>query len=1128
MALKRWRDVVDPREDLREMRPLDASEFAVHLDMVREKSGLKVYWEPAEFFARTYVTRHLLSTAAEVVRRLSGIRTETNAIFNFATQFGGGKTHAMTLLYHLAIQGPEADRLPGVTRILEAAQVKSAPRARVAVFVGQKFDSIMGRGGDDGTPLRRTPWGEIAWQLGGAEGFKHVQKHDEEFIAPGGDVLIKMLPEDEPTLILMDEVMNYISHIRPRGWTSQFFSFVQNLSEAARERSNVVLAVSIPASEMEMTPEDISDYNRFDKLVNRLGKAVIMSSEGETQEIIRRRLFDWNGLPSEGKKTCAAFADMIGDLKSQVPSWFGADNAKEAFEAAYPFHPSVFSVFERKWQALPRFQRTRGVLRMLALWVARSYSEVNKTGSRDPLIGLGSAPLEDPMFRTAVCEELGEQKLEVPITTDIAGKKDAHAVRLDVEAVDSIRKVRLHRKVATAIFFESNGGQSKAEATAPEIRLAVCEPDLDVGNIETVLEALTDACYYLMPEGTKYRFSLKENLNKRFADRRANIKDSAIQDRVLQEIQKVFDHKFSAGPDLDRRMFPSKSTDVPDRPVLTLVIVSPDRSLADEAVTLKWIDQLTRECGNSGRTFKSALVWCVPDTSEGMREEARKALAWQELDSESEDLLLDEKQRRQLAENLKRAERDLRESVWRTYKHLVLLGKENQLRTVDLGLVHSSAADSLVGLIMHRLRQDGDVEKDVSPQFLVRNWPPALPEWSTKAVRDAFFASPQFPRLVRGEALRETIAQGASRGLFAYVAKTVSGKYDPMFCGDPITASEVEISNDVLIVAREKIDEYRATQAAVLPDSPGGIGAIPGASGQQSAPPASVHLGADAVHGAGDRRPTMMPPVAAAGDDLFGSSAGVAEASPDRRVTWSGVVPPQRWTQFYTKALSKFSVEQGVRLKLTVSVDIEGDVAEHREQEFRAALRELGLGGAHGAQVIGLPDGVSLPQPRLAVPGMKAVNAGNPQVFPSEPRDVFVWSTVPYLVEMQSGLAPELYRDSSVLASMPELLLSLMDEESRAAISTLLKANDPIQFAQTDRVDFNRAIETLRESGTIEREGGVLQLGAGIGRFQRVVPIPEFLKTVLHSALGVVVALAAQKGAAAEAQLRASIDFAIA
>jgi Predicted ATPase (AAA+ superfamily) len=257
MPLKPWYKLVTPREDLREGKPLDASEFAVHLDKVRDGSAPVDYQDPSRFFERTYLTQNLISLGSEVLRRLSGEKTETSSIFNMTTQFGGGKTHALTLLYHLASNGSKADGWQGVQALLAKAGVKSVPYAATAVFVGTEFDSLTGRGGSDGTPLRKTPWGEIAFQLGGMESFKFVEEHEKKFIAPAGDVIRQILPKDRPALILMDEIMNYVSRYRKSGFSDQLYDFLQNLSETVRGQNNVVLVVSIPKSEViEMTAED--------------------------------------------------------------------------------------------------------------------------------------------------------------------------------------------------------------------------------------------------------------------------------------------------------------------------------------------------------------------------------------------------------------------------------------------------------------------------------------------------------------------------------------------------------------------------------------------------------------------------------------------------------------------------------------------------------------------------------------------------------------------------------------------------------------------------------------------------------------------------------------------------------
>ncbi|HEX8109033.1 MAG TPA: DUF499 domain-containing protein, partial [Kofleriaceae bacterium] len=539
MAMKPWYKVVIPREDLRSGRPLDASEFAVHLQHVRDGRAASVYQDPKEFFERTFLTRTLGEFAIQLLRRLSGIRVETSAVFDLSTQFGGGKTHALTLAYHLVRHGDAAKEWKGVESLLHEAGLTRVPKAATAVFVGTEFDSMVGRGGTDGTPRRLTPWGDLAFQLGGAEAYHLLAQHDVEGIAPGGDVLEKLLPTDQPSLLLLDEVMNYVNRARKSGLASQLYTFLHNLSEVARARDNVVLAVSIPLAEGEMTVEDHADFQRLKKLLDRLGKAIVMSAEAETSEIIRRRLFEWGGLPKEAIETVDDYAAWFAQNKPLLPSWFPIDKAREELKACYPFHPSVLSVFERKWQGLPQFQRTRGVLRLLALWVARAYSEGYKGGHKDPLIALGTAPLEDPMFRAAVFDQLGEGRLEVAVTTDIVGKEHAHALRLDAESTAEVKKARLHRKVATSIFFESNGGQQRGESTLPEVRLAVAEPSLDISNVEQCLEALADSCYFLSAENNKVRFSFQANLNKLLADRRASVSPGAIEEYVRAEVQKV-------------------------------------------------------------------------------------------------------------------------------------------------------------------------------------------------------------------------------------------------------------------------------------------------------------------------------------------------------------------------------------------------------------------------------------------------------------------------------------------------------------------------------------------------------------------------------------------------------------
>ena len=241
------------------------------------------------------------------------------------------------------------------------------------------------------------------------------------------------------------------------------------------------------------------------------------------------------------------------------------------------------------------------------------------------------------------------------------------------------------------------------------------------------------------------------------------------------------------------------------------------------------------------------------------------------------------------------------------------------MRHTPLGLVHSSAADSLVGLIINRLRQDGDIEEVISPNFLIRNWPPAFKEWSTKSVRDAFFSSPQFPRLLNAETIRDTIARGVSGGNLGYVGKTDEGDYSPFIYGNTLSSSEVEITDNIFIIKKEIAEDYKAAKVT-------GSGSSKSGSFQYPIVKTPIDTTQEPGKGAEQSTPSEITPAVASS-----------------KLTWNGNIPPQKWMNFYTKVLSKFAGGKGLKLTLSVEVTQEGGISTQKIEETKAALRELGL-----------------------------------------------------------------------------------------------------------------------------------------------------------------------------------------
>ena len=401
------------------------------------------------------------------------------------------------------------------------------------------------------------------------------------------------------------------------------------------------------------------------------------------------------------------------------------------------------------------------------------------------------------------------------------------------------------------------------------------------------------------------------------ADRRATLSGPQAEEDIRERVRQVIREAFRAGPPLERRYFPESPGDVPDAPTLTLVILAPEHGYenAQREKTRRLVLDMIQNYGGRGRTYKSGLIFAVAEGSAQLLDEAKTLLALESLEdpAERERLRLEDPQLRELKDKKQRTERNLKEGVWRAYRRVLLLGEDNDLREVDLGLLHPSAAESLAGLIVSRLKQEGLVEEAISPDFLVRNWPPALEEWSTRAVRDAFFASPKFPRLLNPEVLKETIARGVREGKFGYVARAYGGyrgevAFDDLgFCGE-----DVELSDDLVLIPGDKA---RALKAGRKP------------APEEPVPSSRVAEG-----------PAIAPPVDKS-EPVPAASIPVAR----RRLSWEGDLPVQKWHQFYMKVLTHFATDPSLRLRVRFEVAPEGGLPANLVEEIQAALRELGL-----------------------------------------------------------------------------------------------------------------------------------------------------------------------------------------
>ena len=913
-----WHKVVTPRQEVREGRSFSPDEFAIALEQVVAGTAPLDYRDPAQFFSRTCFTRALTDHAGMVLRRLAGETQNTSPVLTLVTQFGGGKTHTLTALYHLANAGDGIASLPGVSGLLAAAGVSSLPEARVGVFVGNAWDPCEGR---------ETPWIDLARQLAGDRGVAALGTAAKT-TPPGTEALARVFAAAEaPVLLLFDEVLNFVNRHRDRA--ESFHAFIQNLTVAVTGAAGAAAVISLPRSQVEMTDWDRQWQDRITKVVRRVARDLIANDEAEIGDVVRRRLFEDLGDERIRKRVSKTCADWCFERTARLPSeWMSVDSAttetgareflRRRFDACYPFHPSTLSVFRRKWSALPQFQQTRGTLAMLAQWISWAARQHFRQARTEPLITLGSAPLHVPEFRAVVLGQLGEQRLDVAIAADLVGDT-AHARALDADTKGALRDI--HRRVGAAILFESSGGQVEKVAHLPELRFALGEPEVDTTSVDHAAGALEAAGFFIRKLGTDgFRIHHQATLKKVVSDRRAALDEDT---EIRPAIRKLVKEEFDRGTSLPIIAFPEDGAAVPDTPRLALVVVDPEAEWQPDQGAAERIAQWTRQRGASPRLYPASLVWCVRKPGRELRDRAELWLAWERVSREVAEGVLgtefDRADRDEVRAKVRDAENAARDEVWGGYRFVALADAraETGLRTIDLGAGHSSASETLCGRVITALRTEALLNESVGAGYLDRHWPPALREsgaWPLTGLRQSFLDG-SLTRLVDPDAvLRGKIVEFVASGAFGLASGTMAdGGYERIWHAEPVGAEEVAFEPNVFLLTRVRSEEIRAAEAP----------------GRQRAPAADT------------------PPPSTPGPDAVQKPRNENEprgtAAPVR-LRLAGVVPPEVWNRLGTKVVPRLRAGKGLVVEVKFEAEIPANALAAMEDDLRRTLDDLDLG----------------------------------------------------------------------------------------------------------------------------------------------------------------------------------------
>ena len=921
MPLEPWYRVVTARPEVREGRSFSPDEFAIALEQVVAGTAPADYSDPAQFFSRTCFTRALTEHSGMVLRRLDGQTERTAPALSLVTQFGGGKTHTLTALYHLANAGADASQFTGVTSLLDAAGISTAPSARVGVFVGNAWDPSEGR---------ETPWIDLARQLAGAEGVEALGPAAMD-VPPGTDAIGRMFQKaNAPVLLLFDEVLNFLN--RHRNMAEPFYAFLQNLTVAVTGANRTVAVISLPRSQVEMTEWDQEWQERITKVVNRVAQDLIANDEAEISEVVRRRLFEDLGNERTRRKVAKTYSDWCFERNARLPAeWTAVDSTatdaqaqeflRSRFEACYPFHPSTLSVFQRKWRAVPQFQQTRGALAMLAQWISWASREQFKQARNEPLITLGSAPLHIPTFRAVLLGQLGEQRLDAAITADIAGDM-AHVQSLDADTTGPLRGI--HRRVGATILFESSGGQVDKVATLPELRFALGEEDVETTSIDNAAAALESAGFFIRKVGADgYRIHHQATLRKVASDRRAALDE---ENDVKPAMHQLIREEFSKGHEISITPFPEDGAAVPDSRKLTAVVLDPTTEWDDEGRTRERISQWTRERGNTSRLHPGALVWSVKKPGRELRNSVAELLAWQRVARDIDEGLLGgeftDANRGEVQAKVREANRDAREEVWASYRFAALLDNQadDGLKVIDLGIGHAGNGNTLGARIVAALKSEALLSDTVSAGHIGRNWPPAFEEsgaWPLSSLRQSFLNGALTRLPDPDSVLQGKIPEFVQLGEFGLASgEMVGGGYERIWYAETVPAEEVAFEKGVFLLTKAKAEELQRKPTVIEPPEP--------------------------------------PPGPPGGDDWRGDPVG-PEPTPDppepvppptgQKATLSltGSVPRESWNRVGTRLLPKLQGSEDISVKVELSARVGAEQAQNMAAELRQALEDLGL-----------------------------------------------------------------------------------------------------------------------------------------------------------------------------------------
>lgn len=826
MSLKPWREIAKPHKDVLE-GTFKQSEFAADISLVASGKAPDEYQDAEMFFSRTYITEGMRLLLTSVVQRLAGLGGDP--VIQLQTAFGGGKTHTMLTVLHLATRKVETRKLTGVPPILDAAGITDLPSARVAVLDGIKLSPSQPLQHD--TLKVNTLWGELAWQLGGTAGYELVQQADQDGTSPGKEVLINLLTQAAPCVILIDELVAFIRQFEPgqhylAGTFDSNISFIQALTEALKAVPNALLLASLPESDLEIGGNNGQRaLNSLEKYFARVESVWKPVATEEAFEIVRRRLFDTVGDTAELDLVCQKFAEMYLQGGNKFPLETHTHHYEERLRKSYPIHPEIFDRLYEDWSTLDKFQRTRGVLQYMAIVIHRLWNSDN----RDALIMPGSVPLDDSNVRNKSIHYL-PQGWEPIIEKEIDGSRSEP---FEIDGKDTrFGSVQAARRTTRTIFLGSAPSTSEQMirgVKADHVLLGSAQPGQSLAVFEDVIKRLRDRLHYLYAEEDRFWFDTKPNLRREMESRKQKMSD---QDDIQPLLKDYVRRSFASNHNFAGIHVFTPSVDVPDDygtgprlVVMPIYYACFSKDANNQAFAAA--EKILRYRGDQPRQKQNRLIFLAADfdVANRLRDQAKTYLAWQSIvtDINNEKLNLDLFQVKQAKLYKESSEKSLQQMIRETYKWLMcatedFVAGKPQLRWEVVSV--STTAPNLIQEIENRLREEEWLIFEWSPihlMNLLQRWyfKDGITEVSALKVWQDCCHYLYLPRLVKDEVFKNAIGLGVhSQDFFGFA----SGKKDDKYLGFMFGENPfIILDESTLLIEREAALAYKESLKPDLP-----------------------------------------------------------------------------------------------------------------------------------------------------------------------------------------------------------------------------------------------------------------------------------------------------------------------